>query len=73
MQALNMTQSRHDNAWQWFCFGEQWCLFLDFVIYASKLITNQKWLFISYNLYDFTANTKQTLFNYIQPCFSVEY
>ncbi len=38
---------------QWFCLDEQWCVFLDFVIYASKLITNQKWIFISYNLCDF--------------------
>ncbi len=31
------------------------------MIYTSKSITNQKWLFISYTLCDFTANTKQIL------------
>ncbi len=30
----------------------------NFVIYGSKFITDQKWLFISYNLCDFIANTK---------------
>ncbi len=47
--------------------------FLIFMIYASKLITNQKGLSILYNLCDFTANTKQTLFYCIQPCTSMEY
>ncbi len=47
--------------------------FLIFMIYASKLITNQKWLFILYNLCDFTANTKQTLFYCIDRCTSAEY
>ncbi len=31
-------------------------------VYASKTIANQKWLFISYRLCDFTAKTKQRLF-----------
>ncbi len=32
------------------------------MIYALKSITNHKWEFISYELCDFTANTKQTMF-----------
>ncbi len=45
----------------------------DFMIYPSKSVTNQKWIFISYKLCDFTANTKQTLFDCAKPSTSVDH
>ncbi len=45
-------------------------LHLDFTIYASKLTRNGS-LFHT-KVYDFTANSKQTLFYCAKPCTSVK-
>ncbi len=58
-----------------FVFGKQSLFHLDVMNYASELITisRNEWLFISYKLCDFTANTKQTLFYCAKRCTNVEH